>query len=351
MQVVGGRGQHQAAVLENVGDDVGVMGLGGVVHADVLHALFRQQAGQPVGHRLGVAVHGGIRHHHARFLRLVGRPQRVFFHQQGNGRPPQHRPVQRANHFGRLALQLLHGHQHLGAKLAHNVGVVAARLVQVQVLVVHLVAEQIAPVAAKGAEGVGGEKDALGALPGKHHLGPVHHGRHDELQVVPPQGQGVPLLHLHGAALQVHAEELPDELEGFGVAHDLYVRPAAAKLLDVGGVVRLHVGDHQVIQRAAVQSGLQVLKKLAAHGGVHCVQQGGLFIHNQVGVVCDTVGQREQVLKKVQAAVAAAHPVNVVRHSLHIAHRNPSFSQSSCNRIYYNNTNLRMQWQTGRYQL
>ena len=59
----------------------------------------------------------------------------------------------------------------VGAVLAHDVGEVAAGVVQPVPLEVHLVGEQLAVQRAEGAEGVGGKEDAVGDVEGHHASG------------------------------------------------------------------------------------------------------------------------------------------------------------------------------------
>ena len=66
--------------------------------------------------------------------------------------------------------------------------------------------------------------------------------------------------------------------------------------------------DHQVVQRAAVQGVEHVLQELAGDGGVRCVQHGGLFIHNHIGVVGYAVGYGEQILEQGPGRRSPAAP-------------------------------------------
>ena len=85
--VVGGGGEHQMAVLERGGHDVGRRRHRCIEH---LHpdTLFRQTAGQHVGSVLRAAVHRGVGDHHAPYLRLIPAPQVVLTQQIAQLLPP-----------------------------------------------------------------------------------------------------------------------------------------------------------------------------------------------------------------------------------------------------------------------
>ena len=101
-----------------------------------------------------------------------------------------------------------------------------------------------------------------------------------EVEGMPAQGEGIPLLDGDGAPVQGEIVELPHKGEGLGVAHQLESGEAEQQRLNVGAVVGLHVVDHQVVQRTAVQGVEHVLQELAGDGGVHGVHHGGLLVQD-----------------------------------------------------------------------
>ena len=287
------------AILERVRDDVGCVRLGNVVDAHVPHARLRQAVCHNAHGVFGVAVHGGVGQHHAALFRLVPAPLVVLRAEEVRVLPPDG-PVQRAEHPDVEARDLLHGRLHLRAVLAHDVGVVAARFIHVQVLKVHLVREQIARQRPEGSEGVRGEEDALFLLVGEHHLRPVHHRCQEEPELMPAQIQHVALLDLQRPTVDGKVIELADHLEGLRVPDDLHVGESSAQLLDVGAVVRLHVVDHQEVDGPAAQHMLDVFEELPGDGGIHRVHQRHLFVQDKVGVVGHAVWQWEHVFKQCE---------------------------------------------------
>src|SRR5699024_12784343 len=71
--VLGGAGESDVAVLEGVGQHIGVVGDRHVVHLHGAPQLC-QAASQDVGRRLGAAVDGGEGDEHALHLGLIGGP-------------------------------------------------------------------------------------------------------------------------------------------------------------------------------------------------------------------------------------------------------------------------------------
>ena len=331
-QVVGDRGQHQVAVLEEVGDQVTDVGGGHVIQPGVGDPSGGELGGQHLGGGLGVSVHGGVDDHDALFLRLVGGPAGVFVDDVAQVFAP-HRTVEgtqvfnvvQAHDVGGLVQQ---GH-HLGAVLAHDVGVVPPGVVDPLPVEVELVGEQLAVQGAEGAKGVGGEQNAVGGVEGDHGLGPVDHRGVDKGHRVLAEALGIPLGHLlDGAGVQAKAE-LVEQSDRLGSGDDLHVGPAQQNLLDGGGVVGLHVVDDQIVQGAAVEDGLHVGDELPAHRPVGGVEEDGLLVQQDVGVVGHAVVQGVDVLKQGQPVLVRAYPVQVVGDHTVIIHREfPPFNNS-----------------------
>ena len=92
--VVGRRCEHDMAAPEALRNKLGDVGLGNVVHRDVLDALVREHVRQNVHRVLGIAVHGRIGNHDGFVLRLVGAPFLVLLEQRAEVFAPD-RAVQR----------------------------------------------------------------------------------------------------------------------------------------------------------------------------------------------------------------------------------------------------------------
>ena len=77
-------------------------------------------------------------------------------------------------------------------------------------------------------------------------------------------------------------------------------------------MVRLHVGDEQVIQLAPAEGVCNVLKEYFIHGFVNRVKQDSFFIQQKVGVVADAFGNAVNSLETEETAVISADPDQVV---------------------------------------
>ena len=202
----------------------------------------------------------------------------------------------------------------LGAVLAHDVEVVAARLLD---------PGAVLGDGPEGAEAVGGEQDLLRALIADHDLRPVDHGGHDEGQAMPAQGEGVPLLDSSGG-IGAGGVELGQHLDGLGAGHQLHVRVPLRQGADAPGVVRLQVLDHQVVGLPPGQGGLQLLQPLPGPPLVHGVHHGHLLVQDHIGVVGDPVGHRVLALKQVDVGIVHPHIADGVG-QVHINHWRSSF--------------------------
>ena len=95
-QIVGHRGQHDVAVLERLGDQLGHVGGGHIVQCHTAHALVAEPCRKCLRRVLRVAVHGGVDDQHALFLRRVPTPCVVLPDEPAQILPP-HRAVEGAD--------------------------------------------------------------------------------------------------------------------------------------------------------------------------------------------------------------------------------------------------------------
>ena len=309
--VIGGGRKDQVAAAESVGDDVACGGNGGVVHAHP-HASLHQLGSQDVGGVLRVSVYGGVGDQHALFLGSIAAPEQVFLQKIAEVLAP-HRAVEGAD-IGDVQPGGLFQHSlDLGAVFAHNVGVVAAGLIKLLAHKIALVGEEPSVQGAEGAESVGREKDLVGLIVGHHDLGPVDHGGVDKGQLMLAHREAVPFLYHMQPSAQVQSEKLGQHGLDLGVADDLCLRVAQGNGFDGGGVVRLHMGDEEIIQSPSVQRVGHVFKEGGGHCLVHRVKQDGLFVQHQIGVVGHAVGHAVNALKAGKPSVIGADPDQIVQ--------------------------------------
>ena len=306
-RVVGGGSKHQVAVAEGRSQDFIGGGVGGVVNFH-LDAPLAQLGGQDVRGVGGVAVHGGIGDDHAGFLGGIGGPLDVLLQELVELLAP-HKAVERADHLDFDAGGLLQHGLHLGAIFAHDVGVVAAGLVEIIPEEVHLIGKQRAVEGAEGAEGIGGEEDFLTHIIGDHDLGPVHHGRGHKGEGVAACGEHVALGNQMQAGAHIEIEELLHHGGNLLVAHDGHLGMVVHQLAQGGGVVHLHMLHNHIVQLAAAQHMVEVFQILSGSGGVHRVEHYGFLIQQDIGIVGNAHGNLIDAFKQRQTPVIGADPV------------------------------------------
>ena len=309
-RVIGRGREDQVAAAERVGDNVARRGDGGVIHAD-LNAALRELGGEDVRSVLRVAVDGGVGEHDALFLRSVAAPEQVLLQEVAEMAAPD-KAVQRADGVDLESGSLFQDGLHLGTVFADDVGVVAAGLVDVFNKEVGLVIEQAAVERAEGAEGVGSEQGLVRQVVGHHDFRPVDHRRHDEGQLMAADGDDVAFLDQVDPVGPVGLEELRQHGLDLRIADDAGLGIAQQQAVNGGGVVRLHMGDDQIVQLPPAELVGDVLKEDLIHGLVNRVEQNGFFIQHQVGVIADAVGNAVHTLKAGEAAVIGADPDQIV---------------------------------------
>ena len=141
---------------------------------------------------------------------------------------------------------------------------------------------------------------------------------------MPAGAERVHLADNDGARVDVEREEVLDHCQRLFVADDLHIRMAQDQILHQRAVVRLHVVDDQIVERASVQHVLDIFKEDAAHGAVGSVQQDSLFIEQQVGVVAHAARDGIDVFKERQTPVACADPVEILGHFFDTIHMHSS---------------------------
>ena len=215
--------------------------------------------------------------------------------------------MQRADHLNIERCRLLEQRLHLYAVLADNVGVVTAGIVHPDRVERNLVIKNVACQCTERAERISREQDLVLLVVGDHDLRPVHHRRHDKMQGMLARGQLVAFLDDQRTRGNVRSVELGKHADRLGTAYHLRLRIAAQHVVDHRTVIRLHMLNNHVVQRTAVQRVNDVFDILTADGLVRRVKQHGFLIQQHIAVIGYPLGDREQIFKAAQAAVAAAN--------------------------------------------
>ena len=127
------------------------------------------------------------------------------------------------------------------------------------------------------------------------------------------------------AAVQIEREEVLHHRARLGVADDSHLRVAQDKFTDGRGMVGFHVLYDEVIQLPAREHMVDVFKEQAADRLIHSVDQDGLLVQQQIGVVAHAVRERVGVFKQIQPPLTCADPVEILGHFLDTVHKSDSF--------------------------
>lgn len=166
-----------------------------------------------------------------------------------------------------------------GAVFAHDAGVVAAHLVP-EMVQRKLAVQDTAVQGTERAERIRREEYLVFGAIGDHHFGPVNHRRHIEREVFLAERNAFALFDFPGEGMD--AVISVEHLKGFGIAHDLHLGVEQAQGFDRRGVVRLHVIDHQVIDRPVFQDRADIVDELFAERYFDRVDQSDFFVDDQV---------------------------------------------------------------------
>ena len=319
--VIGGGGEDEVAAAEGIRDDIAGRGDGGVIHAD-LDAALDKFGGEDVGGILGVAVDRGVGEHDALLFGGVAAPEQILLQEVAEVAAPD-KAVQRADGGDFQRRGLLQHCLNLRAVLADDVGVVAAGFVDVLDEEVRLIVEEAAVQRAEGAEGIGGEERLVGQVVGHHDFRPVDHRGHDEGELMLSDGEDIALFDQVHFSGEVCGEELRQHGLDFGVAEDAGLRIAEKQAFNGGGVVRLHMGDQEIVQLPAAERVGDIFKKDFVDGLVHGIEENGFLIQEKIGVVTDAVRNSVNALKAGEAAVIGTDPDQVVMHLSCAMHKAP----------------------------
>ena len=134
----------------------------------------------------------------------------------------------------------------------------------------------------------------------------MDHGREDEGEGVAAQFEGAAVLSYLAILHQVGAEEVVHHGESLGGGHHGSLGIGLEKAVDVGGMVRLHVLDDEIVRLPTGQGVLQIVQPLVGEMLVHGVHDGHLLVQDQIGVVAHAVGDLVLALEQVHLVIVYA---------------------------------------------
>ena len=168
------------------------------------------------------------------------------------------------------------------------------------------------------AEGIGGEEDFIRPVIGHEHFGPVNHGGGNELQGMGAQGE-LRSLGSHDPAVGILLSvEILHHGEGLGGGDDdsrgIFIHEAG----NIGGMIRLHMLDHEVIRKAAGEGFLQAGQPFLAKVLIHRVHDGDFFVQDHVGIIGHAVGDDVLPLKKIEIVIIYTDVNNIICNPVHL---------------------------------
>ena len=113
-------------------------------------------------------------------------------------------------------------------------------------------------------------------------------------------------------AVEVEIEGLADHGGSLGGGDHGEFGVTEHQVLNEGAVVGFHVVDHEVVEFAACENALDILKELLGNGGIGGVQEHGLLVEEQIAVVGSSARDGVDIFEKSEFAVAGTYIIEVV---------------------------------------
>ena len=161
-------------------------------------------------------------------------------------------------------------------------------------------------------ESVRTEKHFIESIVCHDNFRPVHHRCPDKLQDMLAERKLVALTDDDAAVFEFRSEEILHHGEGFLGRYDLGIRIVLHEVHDIGGVVRLHVLDHEVIRSLAFKCFFQIIEPLMREILIDRIHDRDLIIRDHIGVIRHTVRHHILALKKVDIVVIYANILDIV---------------------------------------
>ena len=304
--IIGRRADDESLIAEDITEDIAVMGLRDIIHHDILHAGLTGSTGNDLRHALRIAIHRAVADDESR-LRLILRELVVDADDLVDILMP-HGAVGRAEIIDLNLAELLQRILYGDAILADDIAVVAHHL-QPEFIGVDVAVDNTTVEGTKATESITGEEHVGRRVERHHRLRPVDHRRHEELQRVLAEVEGVALLHIDGVIADLI--EALQHVEGLLVADDLHVGIVFLQQRDTATVVGLHVVDHEVVDLAVTDHGMEMLEKLHEEVHLHRINETDFLIIDEIRVVRHAIGQRPQAFEEVLVAVVDTYIMNI----------------------------------------
>ena len=162
-------------------------------------------------------------------------------------------------------------------------------------------------------ESVCGKQNFICAVICDHNLRPVYHRCKYKSKNMFSKCQAVTVGYDMFLSFQVHStEEVLHHGESFSIGNNGCIRICFHKVLNICGVVRLHMLNYQIIRFRAIQNFCYFSQPFFCEVGVYCVHNCDLLIFDHVGVIGHSVWYYVLSLKQVYLMVIYTYIINII---------------------------------------
>ena len=126
------------------------------------------------------------------------------------------------------------------------------------------------------------------------------------------QREGIALADDDAVVLKGGAEETDHHIKGLGGGNHGGIGIGLHKVCNIGGMVHLHMLDHQVIRLTTGQDILDIVQPLMGEAGIHGIHNGDLLVQDHIRIVGHAVGHHILALEQIHLVVVNANIFNII---------------------------------------
>ena len=132
------------------------------------------------------------------------------------------------------------------------------------------------------------------------------------------KGKGGSVLSCDALGSGIRLEEAVHHCKCLCCGHDCRVRIGLQEVLDICGVIRLHVLDDQIVRLPAAENGGDVVQPFMGKMNVNCIHNGCFLVHDHIGIIGHSIGNHILAFKKVYLMVVYTHIFDRISNSIHM---------------------------------
>ena len=121
------------------------------------------------------------------------------------------------------------------------------------------------------------------------------------------QSKRISVFHLKSMSLQIHIrKKLSHHGKRLSVGYDGCIGIIFHEIINICGMIRLHMLDNQIIRRLSLQNTGQIVQPFVSESGINRIHNSTLLIANHIGVIAHPVGNLILSFKKIYAVIINA---------------------------------------------